>query len=484
MVKNKFTYCNPLPLPDYPQGVACREYPYGLPFAEAGSGDYRGLADPAVIYYDRKWYMYPTCRMVYVSEDFINWEYHPVKPDMLGYAPSAVVSGDMIFLAKASVRYKAHGLELCVSDKPEGPFRSLGFITDINGDIVPEAEYDPMLFADDDGEMYLYYGMGAAGIFGVRLQRGNPVQFDCAPVNLLCYKPEHEWEHMGEEYEDPTWSWIEGSWMVKHGGIYYLTYCATGTHLTTYAMGVYRSASPLSGFEYQPNNPVLRSRTGLMRGSGHGCFTEGPDGTMWVFYTSTVGYAHPYERVIGMDRAYFDADNNLCCGDVTDKPQLAPGLKLPDSNGYKELLPISRRCFCQASSYSSGRCAFYALDGSMLTFWQPNDDDLTPSLTVRLRVPFTVSSLRIIWRDIGLDFQNGIIPEPYKFMVTLIRHDGKEITAIDESDAEDNRKIYYSEFLPTSGVISVRLDIMPRPQGHIKPAVIDFTVFGRYMSGQ
>ena len=66
------TYCNPLPLPDYPRGRfshnkdetgwRCEERP-----------DFRELADPSVLYWEGKWYLYPSGRMAYVTEDFVTW---------------------------------------------------------------------------------------------------------------------------------------------------------------------------------------------------------------------------------------------------------------------------------------------------------------------------------------------------------------------------------------------------------------------------
>ena len=71
-------YCNPLPLPDYPEGMFSPSR-YGKVDRESdfmGSPrDFRELADPDVIYMDGCWYLFPSCRQAYVSENLLDWQY-------------------------------------------------------------------------------------------------------------------------------------------------------------------------------------------------------------------------------------------------------------------------------------------------------------------------------------------------------------------------------------------------------------------------
>ncbi len=52
------------------------------------------------------------------------------------------------------------------------------------------------------------------------------------------------WE-IGGNNEDWKKGFIEGSWMIKLNGRYYLTYSCSGTEYYNYAMGAYISDSPL-----------------------------------------------------------------------------------------------------------------------------------------------------------------------------------------------------------------------------------------------
>ena len=152
MKKYQNTYCNPLPLPNYPIGRRCREYEME---------DFRETADPTVIYEGGKWYMYPSCGMAYYSEDFVSWKHHKIEPfDDIGYAPTVVKHKNKFYLTACSA-------DLWVSDSPLGPFSSLGAFTGVDGKIYRVD--DPMIFSDDDSRLYLYWGCGGEGIFGVEL---------------------------------------------------------------------------------------------------------------------------------------------------------------------------------------------------------------------------------------------------------------------------------------------------------------------------
>lgn len=49
--------------------------------------------------------------------------------------------------------------------------------------------------------------------------------------------------------------YVEGAFMTKHDGRYYLQYAAPGTQYNTYADGVYVGQSPLGPFTRQASNP-------------------------------------------------------------------------------------------------------------------------------------------------------------------------------------------------------------------------------------
>jgi hypothetical protein len=68
------TYCNPLPIPNYPIGLFARNVINGGPDTREGwllghSEQFRELADPVVLWHDGKWYLDRSSDMAWFSED-------------------------------------------------------------------------------------------------------------------------------------------------------------------------------------------------------------------------------------------------------------------------------------------------------------------------------------------------------------------------------------------------------------------------------
>ena len=129
----------------------------------------------------------------------------------------------------------------------------------------------------------------------------------------------------------------------------------------------------------------------------------------------------------------------------------------------------------KASSEKSGRDVLYATDESCLTFWQPEDDDIQPTLTCDLMGSFSVSAVRLFWREVGLDYNSGAVPGPIRYRVEgLVNGEWKIL--VDRSHSEEEYNIDYRTF-DERRCTHVRLVILEWP-GNIRPAVIDFSVFG------
>ena len=99
------TFCNPLPLPNYPIGRMSRDITNGEPPDTTGlwlvdrKEHYRELADPSVLWLDGKWYLYPSVDMAWVSADLgATWQHHPLNIRDVGYAPTVVKHGDVFLL--------------------------------------------------------------------------------------------------------------------------------------------------------------------------------------------------------------------------------------------------------------------------------------------------------------------------------------------------------------------------------------------------
>ena len=475
------TYCNPISLPDIPLGSDG----WGvMRFTNEKQRDYRSVSDPSVLYLDGKWYLYPSYGMAFVSEDFVTWKHVRTKPYDMKYSPTVVP-----FRGKYLMTSHSHGLY--ISDSPLGDFEYLGdFVKPDGTEFRP---VDPALFVDDDGRLYLYCFMMrggehkrtfVSGSFGAELDGDDPRRLVTDPVMLNTFDRNNVWERFGEYNQDTLCGWIEGQWMLKKNGRYYLVYASSGTEFSNYCMAAYYSdKGPLEGFVLQKNNPVTISRSRLMTGAGHGCITEGPGGTLWAFYTTAVACVHLYERVIGMDLVAINSDGELYAPHgVTEIPQLAPGVaEDPVKDNSSGMLPLTvrQRAGVIASSATEGRDAFYALDGTLLTYWRPREDDPRPTLTVDMMAPYIVGGVRIIWRDIGLDEKNGALRGPYRWILEGRPDNDRDewVMLLDAGGNDTDLLVDYRELPPVS-CESVRLTVCGHPD-RVFPAVIDFTVFGK-----
>jgi xylan 1,4-beta-xylosidase len=472
------TFCNPLPIPNYPVGYSARNAKNGQP--DAGSGwilghqeQFRESADPTVLWHEGKWYLYPSCDMAWVSADNgATWQHQPLNVRDIGYSPTVLRHrGRFLLASNVSAIY--------ASSSPLGPFEKIGDFPAVRSATVPEV-WDKMLFSDEDGRLYLYFGCSAAGgIWGMELDAADPTKALAEPVELFPFDPQKRpWEALGDWNQDTTKGWLEGAWMLKRNGKYYLTYAAGGTEHRTYAMGCFVGASPLGTFRSQKRNPILRTVDGLVTGSGAGSIVAGPKNELWAFYTIRAGVAHNFERRIGMDRAEIDANGELVVQGATSLPQWLPGKAPPDADPSETgWLPINGGVHTLGSTSAPNLPGRFAVDNEMRTWWQPAEGDGQPMLTSTFRAPATIHAVRLIWRDIGLDTKNGVLPGPFHYRVELETANDQWTTILDRSESTEDLLIDYRECRPTVGK-RARLVILGSPKG-ITPGVAEFTVFGK-----
>ena len=458
-------YCNPLPM-------------------EIGQGSASG--DVSVFQWEGKYYMFCTGGGAWVAEDMLNWDYHyvadvPVAPDVCPYNGKFYMTGN--------------SSNVWVADNPLGPYKVLG-----QWKGVPDLEhgwsqgFDPHIYVDDDNQPYLFWpGMAISGIYSVKLDPNDLTRFVGPVTHHFSFNPDHVWERQGEHNEFTDVAWIEGPWIYKHDGTYYLQYSASGTQWRTYAEGYYKSKNVQGPYEYASNNPLLRRTDGIVTGPAHGSMVTGPDGNIWQFYTVVLRSGG---RRIGMDRVTVDKDGNLVCN-VTDTPQWAPGVVKDPSKGDSGSVIVSVGKTTMsvgqgfpgaakvASSSKPGRGAEYALDDNTATWWEPADDDKTPSLTICLspavdrdRVQtFQIDGSRILFGGSGRGFSGSAGTPVYKYKIEASM-DGKTYkTVLDMSDNDVARNVVFDEIDPVE-CRYVRLIMLDWPEGS-PLSILDFSVFGR-----
>ena len=461
-------YCNPLPMIIAPGGNA--------------SGDVTVIREKG------KYYMFCTGGGAWVSEDMLNWSFKLVKnvptaPDIVKY------NGSFYMCGNESPVYKA--------DNPLGPYTSIGKwknTPDVKGGW--NGAFDVDIFIDEDNKPYLYYpGRGVSGIFVVPLDPNDLSRFAGPVKHLFGFNSDHVWERYGEMNEYTDVSWIEGPWLQKHNGIYYLEYSASGTQWKTYAEGYYTAKSPLGPFTYAPNNPLLRRTDGIVTGPAHGSIVEGPDGNLWQFYTIVLSNP-PGGRRVGMDRIIFDKEGNISVK-VTDTPQWAPGAVSDPAKGNSGSIPVTinkvraMNALSQFSSEQPGREAAYAVDNSSGTWWEPALNDTMPTLTIELSPAtrfdvvqlFTIDGVRLLFNGgrqrFGRQAAAGSAPPTYIYQYKIgTSMDGKIYnTVLDQTKNTVSRSTIFEE-IPPEKCRFVRLTMMSWPKT-TPLGIIEFTVFGK-----
>ncbi|RYY52958.1 MAG: alpha-N-arabinofuranosidase [Chitinophagaceae bacterium] len=177
-----------------------------------------------------------------VTQNAVPW----VKPDSYSmWAPDCIYrNGKYYFYFPSTpkdtmINGRGFTVGVAVSDKPEGPFIPQA------GPVIGVKGIDPNVFIDDDGQAYLYWSQGS--IFGAKL-KDNMVELDAEVKKLSDF---------------PTKGLIEGPFLFKRNGIYYMTYphVENKTERLEYAT----SESPLGPFRFAGV---------IMDESPNGCWTN------------------------------------------------------------------------------------------------------------------------------------------------------------------------------------------------------------------
>ena len=263
-----------------------------------------GPADPAVIHFRGKYYLYPTWDGrgydVFVSEDLVHWEQQPkcfVDDRGGAWAPDVFWNekDDGKFYLYFTVDNPAGGklMGVAQADGPLGPF------TDPH--TLETSAIDAHLFRDDDGALYLYY-VKISGGFRILVQpMSDPQTKQGSPVQVI--EPTETWERRRGAV-------TEGPWMLKHRGTYYLMYSGSGANGPEYAIGYATSSSPMGPFTKFAQNPIAQQGHGVF-GPGHHCVVTGPDGGLWMVYHQQESTRVGWRRFLAIDPIWFDADGVL-----------------------------------------------------------------------------------------------------------------------------------------------------------------------------
>ncbi len=199
-----------------------------------------------------------------------------------------------------------------------------------------------------------------------------------------------------ESGNDPR-PFVEGAWMTKFGGTYYLQYAAPGTELNTYGDGYYTSSSPLGPFTYSPDSPFSSVPGGFAPGAGHGSTVQDRFGNWWHVGTIRISVGHVFERRIGIYPAGFDADGVLFCNqEFADHPIVVPQRRVDPwtevPTGWR-LLSYQRPV--GATSSLDGSSAEAVVDEDIRSAWVAGNAGPAEGVTVDIGDGCTIRAVQV-----------------------------------------------------------------------------------------
>ncbi|MGI6242286.1 MAG: family 43 glycosylhydrolase [Prevotella sp.] len=213
----------------------------------------RGVADAGCIRYAGKYYLggVATYGDFYQSTDLVHWGNKIHAFDLnndwtagTGAKNNQIHANDMLyhgglFHLLFSVNWwgkDKHIVHITHATSPtvEGPYK------EVRSDQWYENRIDPMVFCDEDGQLYLYMVKFTDGntIWGRKLNKD--FSFAGEPVQQFSSQPA-SWERMDNRV-------AEGPFVIKYRGRYYMMYNAnhTGIEYGNYRLGVCEAPSPLT----------------------------------------------------------------------------------------------------------------------------------------------------------------------------------------------------------------------------------------------
>ncbi len=282
-------------------------------------------ADPAPMVYNGKVYLYTSHDeddstwftmddwRLYTTEDMVNWTDHGTVlsykdfdwAQRNAWAPVATErDGKFYMYVPITDRNGQNGIGVAVSDSPYGPF-----IDPLGKPLVQEsqADIDPAVFVDDDGQAYLFWGNPVcyyAKLNEDMITLGSEIQQ--IPNTIEAFG-----KREGEPNERRPTTYEEGPWVYKREGLHYLIFAAgpLPEHLG------YSTSKNITGpYTYQGK---VMPRLG-------GAFTNHPGvidykGKTYLFYhNAALPGGSGFTRSVAVEELKFDKDGTIPQLQMTD----------------------------------------------------------------------------------------------------------------------------------------------------------------------
>ncbi|CAM2844363.1 F5/8 type C domain-containing protein [Flavobacterium succinicans] len=466
------TYCNPINI----------DYGYCPIPNFVTQGKHRATADPVITFFKGNYYLFATNQWGYWhSKDMLDWKFVSrkfLRPEHKVYdelcAPSLSFVNDTLLVVGST-----HGKEFPI-------WMSKNPTKDDWKELVHKSEagaWDPQIFWDKEkDEVYEYYGSSNVyPLYGVKLNR-KTFQPEGEVIPLIALNEhEHGWERFGENNDNTFMQpFMEGAFMTKHKGTYYLQYGGPGTEFSGYGDGVYTSKNPLGPFEYQSHNPFSYKPGGYARGAGHGATFEDANDAFWHVSTIVVGTKNNFERRLGIWPAGIDKDGILYSNTAYgDYPTFLPAQqKSHGQESFSGWMLLNYNKPVSVSSTLGGFQANNAVNEDIKTYWSAKTGGKGEWIISDLGEVSTINAVQINFADQDATLMGK--PETtsgHKYILSVSDNQKNWKVIADKSKSTKDVPHEYLEFEKPIKGRYLKIENIAMPDG--KFAISGFRAFGK-----
>ena len=363
-------------------------------------------ADPAPLVYNGRVYLYTghdedgstffTMRewRVWSSADMVNWTDHgsPMSLATFSWASSDAWAGQAVYrngkfywYVPVRMANGSNAIGVGVSDSPTGPFRDA-----LGRPLIQNAEIDPTVYIDDDGQAYLFYGN--PHLWYVKLNpdmisySGSPTQI---PLTTAGFGTRSGDASRPTLYE-------EGPWFYKRNGLYYMVFAA-------------KCCPEFIAYSTSPGPTGPWTYRGTIMPTQGSSFTNHPGvidfngGSYFFYHNGALPGGGGFTRSVAVERFSYNSDGTF--------PTITMSTTGPPQVGT--LNPFVRQ-EAETMAWGSGIETEPSSDGGMNVGWIENGDYIkvrgvafgAGASSVNVRVASGTSGGRIEWR---LDSATGTL---------------------------------------------------------------------------
>jgi len=453
------------------QTTMCNPVNLSYRFCLDGNIPRREAADPTMVTFKGEFYLFASRSGGYFhSKDMINWDL--ITTDDLpleDYAPTVVEMRDtLFFMASVSPTVKIFK----TANPKSGKWK-------IANPAFPIGMIDPDLFLDDDGRLYFYYGCSNVNpiqVVELDTKTLNPIGKPVAVIQ--SDKKNYGWERSGDYNEVGKSPWIEGSWMTKHNGKYYLQYAGPGTEFKSYCDAVYVSDKPLGPFKLADHNPISYKPEGFIASAGHSSTYQDKYGNYWHVSSMTISVKHMFERRLGFFPTFFDKDGTMYVyTGFGDFPYNVPTKKI---SGPEDLFPnwmlLSYNKPVEVSSELPEHPKKYAANEDIRTYWSAKTGDKGEWISLDLEKVSTINAVQINYAENDATLKGRVPGIYYQYLLQYSNDNKTWKTLADKTQSKTDVPHDYIELATPIKARYIRLTNYKVPSGTF--AIAGLRVFG------